>query len=225
MIKTHNELLISEIFYSFQGESTLMGVPTIFIRLAKCNLDCSICDTKHAFKTTKSMQIRDIIKLLKPFKSPYVCITGGEPLVQKRTLLLLLDKLVKLKKIISIETNGSLLISDIPNSVKKIVDVKTPSTGEVKSFNIKNLKHITKNDEIKFVISNKKDFDFSIKFIKEHRLHSLNAPILFSPNLSIPGLATELSKWILKSKLSIIFQPQMHKLIKEKPIFLISHSS
>ncbi|MEI6079797.1 MAG: 7-carboxy-7-deazaguanine synthase QueE, partial [bacterium] len=125
----------------------------------------------------------------------------------------------------SIETNGSLLISNIPNVVKKVVDVKTPSTAEVKSFNIKNLKHITKNDEIKFVISNKKDFDFSIKFIKKHRLESLNAQILFSPNLSIPGLATELSKWILKSKLPIMFQPQIHKLIKEKPIFLVSHSS
>ena len=128
-----------------------------------------------------------------------------------------------MKKIISIETNGSVIVDKLPKVIKKVIDVKTPSTGEAKSFDLKNLKHITKNDEIKFVISNKKDFDFSIRFIKTHNIQKFNIPILFSPNLSSKGLANNLIQWILKSGLPIVFQPQLHKLIKEKPTYLLSH--
>ena len=219
-----DKLLISEIFYSFQGESTLMGQPTIFIRLGGCNLDCSICDTKYAQKPVKSLSTGEILKLIKPFKTPYICITGGEPLIQKKNLKTLINELLKMEKIVSIETNGSILVDKLPKAVKKVIDVKTPSTGEGKSFDLKNLKHITENDELKFVISNKKDFDFSIRFIKKHNIQKFNIPILFSPNLSVKGLANDLIKWILKSGLPIVFQPQLHKLIKEKPLFLLTHS-
>ncbi|MCX6111947.1 MAG: radical SAM protein [Proteobacteria bacterium] len=202
-----------------------MGQPTIFIRLGGCNLNCSICDTKYARKPINSLSSREILKLIKSFKTPYICITGGEPLIQKKNLKPFINELLKMKKIVSIETNGSILVDKLPKAIKKVIDVKTPSTGEGKSFDLKNLKHITKNDEIKFVISNKKDFDFSIEFIKTHNIQKFNVPILFSPNLSVKGLASDLVRWILKSGLPIVFQPQLHKLIKEKPIYLLTHKN
>jgi 7-carboxy-7-deazaguanine synthase len=222
MQRSSSSLLISEIFCSFQGESTLVGLPTLFIRLAECNLKCSICDTKYAFKATKKMTVKEVLKVIHPFKLQYVCITGGEPVVQKEALSQLVTGLLARNKKISIETNGSLAVGFLPKKVKKVIDVKTPSTGESKSFLVNNLKCISKNDELKFVISNKKDFDFSVRFIKSHKLQELEIPILFSPNLSVKGLASSLLGWILKSGMPITFQPQLHKLIKEKPAYIIS---
>jgi len=217
---TGNILRVSEIFVSFQGESTFMGRPTIFIRLAGCNLRCRSCDTKYAFDAHKTVGVSKIIQMIKPFTTPYVCITGGEPLGQKPVVNKLIKSLIKGKKIVSVETNGSISIKGIPKVVKSVVDVKTPSSGEQKSFCLKNLKLITPNDEIKFVISDFNDFKFSINFIKKHRLQQKPTIILFSPNLRTRGLAKKLVGWILKSKLNIIFQPQLHKLIKEKPVYI-----
>jgi 7-carboxy-7-deazaguanine synthase len=225
MQRNDNNLLISEIFCSFQGESTLAGLPTLFIRFAECNLKCSICDTKYAFKATKKMTVKEVLKAIYPFKLQYVCITGGEPVVQKEALSQLVTGLFAMDKKISIETNGSLAVGFLPKKVKKVVDVKTPSTGESKSFLADNLRYISKNDELKFVISNKKDFDFSIRFIMSHKLQELGVPMLFSPNLSVKGLASSLVGWILESGMPITFQPQLHKLIKEKPVYIIRRSS
>ena len=217
-----DSLKISEIFYSFQGESSLMGVPTLFIRLHGCNLSCRICDTKYSTKGKhKVVGLSEITIMATGLRSPYVCITGGEPLLQTRSLNTLVKKLLKLKKIISIETNGSLPIKTISKDVKRVIDVKTPSTGFGSSFNKDNLKYLTPNDEIKFVISDKRDFDFAEKFVKASSLNKTACKILMSPNLSKKGLTNKLVTWILKSRQNYVFQPQLHKLVKEKPIYLI----
>jgi len=214
-------LKISEIFYSFQGESSFMGVPTLFIRLYGCNLKCTICDTKYSTKGEyKNISIKETTKIASKLKSPYVCITGGEPLLQKGPVNILIKELLKLKKIISIETNGSLPIKTIQKNVKRIVDIKTPHTGSGSSFKKDNLKHLTNSDEIKFVISNRNDFDFAERFIKKNQIEKIGCTILMSPNLSIKGLSNKLVQWILKSGQNYLFQPQLHKLIKERPIYL-----
>lgn len=215
-------LKISEIFYSFQGESTLMGVPTLFIRLQGCNLKCRICDTKHSWdKKGKIITCKEILKIASKIKTPFVCITGGEPLLQATELQPLIKGLLKLKKTISIETNGAVSINNIPIKIKKIVDVKTPSTGQKASFKKDNIKYLTPYDEVKFVISDKADFEFAENFIHKNKLNKIGCTILMSPNLAKKGLANKLVNWILKSNEKYVFQPQLHKLIKEEPIYLI----
>lgn len=219
------KLAISEIFYSFQGESSYIGMPTVFIRTYGCNLNCKICDTKYSFKGSfKTLSIDEILKIVKKIKTPYLCITGGEPLLQKPQIIKLSKKLLKLKKIVSIETNGSLDVSGFNKKIKIIMDIKTPST--FKNYKLEdvflndNLKYLKNTDEIKFVISNLKDYKFAVTVIKKYKLLK-TAKILFSPNLSVKGFANKLVALILKDKLNVMFQPQLHKLIKEKPVYLI----
>lgn len=221
MLKDTNKLWISEVFCSIQGESSYTGFSTIFIRLSGCNLRCSICDTKYALKKGRFLSIGEIMVKIKSLKISHVCITGGEPLIQKKALVNLIKELHKNKRKISIETNGSILVDKIPSYAKKVLDVKTPSTKEKDSFNLNNLKYLTKNDELKFVISDKKDFDFSLKFINKNKAALSKIKILFSPNMATKDIPIKLSKWIITSGLDIIFQPQIHKLIKEEPMFLI----
>ena len=199
-----------------------MGVPTLFIRLHGCNLNCKMCDTRYSiYSNYRDIRSNEILKIASKLKTPYICITGGEPLLQADQLSPLIKGLSKLKKTISIETNGSIPIDLISNKVKRIVDVKTPSTGHKESFNKDNLKYLTANDEIKFIISDKKDFVFADKFISNNNIPKIGCTILMSPNLSKKGLANELVNWILKSKKNYVFQPQLHKLIKEKPFYLV----
>jgi 7-carboxy-7-deazaguanine synthase len=210
---------ITEIFYSFQGESSFIGRPTTFIRLSGCNLKCKICDTPHAFTKSKKISIKEIITIIKPIKTPYVCITGGEPLAQKKGLKKLISELKKLKKIISIETNGSI---EIPThkTTKYVIDVKTPSTEYQNSFKIKNLKKLKKQDELKFIISDHTDYEFAREFIKKNKIKK--NLIILSPNMDKNNkFANELINWILQDNLNVMFQPQLHKLIPEKPIFLL----
>jgi len=215
-------LKINEIFLSFQGESTFVGMPTLFIRLNGCNLKCKICDTKYSWGNKyKTMPCKNILNIVDKTKTSFVCITGGEPLLQTKELIPLIKGILKLKKTVSIETNGSLSIKHIPNTVKRVVDIKTPSTGFKTSFNNGNLKYLTNYDEVKFVISNKKDFIFAEKFIKQHKLNKTGCTVLMSPNLAKQRLASQLIGWILESGEQYMFQPQLHKLIKEKPIYLI----
>ncbi len=208
---------IYEMFYSFQGESTLMGRKTLFIRLSECNLRCKICDTKYALKKNKTMSIDKILKTAKNTKVKYICITGGEPLLQAKVVNRLINGLLRLKKIVSVETNGSLPISLISDKSKRIVDVKMPSSGEEGSFLTSNLCKLTDSDELKFVISDKKDFDQAISFIRKHRP---SCTLLFSPNLDKKRISRDLIKWIFNSEENVVFQPQLHKLIKERPVYL-----
>jgi len=219
--KTYDTLEVNEIFYSFQGESTYMGRTTLFIRLSECNLRCKTCDTKYAFNTNKKMNTEEIFRIIKQHNSKYVCITGGEPLMQEKALIKLLQQIVKNKNVVSVETNGSKLINKLPLKVKRIIDVKTPSSGHEKSFKTENLKYLNNEDEIKFVISDKKDFIFAETFIRKYKIEKKVKAILMSPNLSKKGFANKLIKWMLISNHNYVFQPQLHKLIKERPIYIL----
>jgi 7-carboxy-7-deazaguanine synthase len=212
---------LSEIFYSFQGESSLVGNPTVFIRFSTCNLRCRICDTKYSFKTGEELSIEAICKIVLRVDCNYVCITGGEPLVQRAGLLSLIRRLKKSGKIISLETNGSFCVTGIPVYVKKIIDVKTPSTGCAGSFCKGILKNMSAGDELKFVISNKADYNFSKNFIIKNRISGIGCKVIFSPNLKIKKMGNRLSDWILADQLGVVFGPQLHKLIKERPVRLI----
>jgi 7-carboxy-7-deazaguanine synthase len=212
---------ICEMFYSFQGESTLVGRPTIFIRLSTCNLNCTICDTKYALRDGKKVSIKKIIDIAQSIKTPYVCITGGEPLLQMASLKELIKALFKIKKTISIETNGSLSIKNLPKKVKKIVDIKTPSSTEADSFKKINLKYLGPDDELKLVISDQRYMLFAKKLISSIVKKKPDTLILLSPNMAKKGLPKKLVNWIIKEQLPVVFQPQIHKLIKEEPIYLL----
>jgi len=206
---------VNEIFYSIQGESTTTGIPTVFIRFTGCNLRCSYCDTEYAYHNGDKKTLEEILKEVSGYKAEYVCLTGGEPLLQK-DLLLLIKKLVSLRKQISIETSGSLSVKNIAKKewkrVKVIMDIKTPSSLMADRNDYSNFKYLRPWDEIKFVCGSKEDFNFAIDIIKRFKLN-LKSHILFSPiseRLNYQKLAT----WVLASKMkNIRLQIQLHKII------------
>lgn len=203
---------VSEIFLSIQGESTYAGLPCIFIRLAGCNLKCKWCDTAYAQVSEQSedFSIKRIIDEAKKFKCKLIEITGGEPLLQKETPMLL-DTLLKLGYEALLETNGSINLEPVPSNVIKIVDVKCPSSGHDGSFLMENIEFITPKDEIKFVIADKKDYEFARDFL-ETCIRDKTTKILFAP--VHPGIsAQELAEWILADGLKVRLQLQMHKYI------------
>ena len=205
------ELAVTEIFYSLQGETLTAGLPSVFIRLATCNLRCQFCDTPLSHKKGKNQSIETIIKTVESYPSlHHVTVTGGEPLLQKNTIYLL-EELSKKKYSVQVETNGSLDISRIPQKVRKIIDVKTPSSKEENSFLITNINFLTELDEIKFVISDMNDYKFSVAFLNEH-LKNSQATINFSPayNTMDPKILTSL---IIKDKLRVRLNLQLHKII------------
>jgi len=203
-------LKINEIFFSLQGESSYIGIPTIFIRLTGCPMRCSYCDTSYAFHDGKNMTIQDIFKEISQYKTKYVTVTGGEPLAQKPCWNLL-SQLCDKGYNVSLETGGAISIEGIDKRAKIILDVKTPDSGESKNNNKTNISMIEKKDEIKFVISSKEDYEWAKEFIEEQHLIE-KAPIIFSPaykNLSYENL----SEWILEDNLEVRFQVQLHKII------------
>jgi 7-carboxy-7-deazaguanine synthase len=205
------ELLVNEIFYSIQGESRTAGLTSLFVRLAGCNLDCSYCDTKYAREEGISCSINKILSIAekqKPFN--HVTITGGEPLIQNNTQILV-NKLLENNYDVQIETNGSIDLKNINPKARKIVDVKTPSSGELNSFYKENLKLISENDELKFVVSDKDDFDFSLDFIKNNT-DGIMASINFSPVFGKIS-PKELSTLIIQNRLNVRLNLQLHKLI------------
>lgn len=173
------KLFINEIFYSIQGEGIQIGIPTIFIRLQGCNLRCKWCDTKYAYYEGKEMAINEILKQVKKYKVNSICITGGEPLMQKETKILL-NKLLKLNYKIVLETNGSLSISELPKSENLIIslDIKCPSSKMQKKMNYENLKFLRKKDQLKFVIKNEEDYFYAKKILAENKI---KANIIFQP--------------------------------------------
>ncbi|MBI5286238.1 MAG: radical SAM protein [Deltaproteobacteria bacterium] len=200
---------VSEIFFSIQGESTFTGLPCIFIRLAGCNLRCAYCDTTYAqtFEEGYELAIDDILKEIKKFRCRLVEVTGGEPLIQEETRFLL-DRLLGLGYTVLLETNGSVSLKDVNPGVIKVVDVKCPGSGQGGSFLMDNLKSITPADEVKFVIMDRRDYEFARDFI----LKIQNSQILFSP--AHPRMnPEELARWILKDGLEVRLQPQMHRYI------------
>ena len=202
-------LKINEIFYSIQGESSFSGMPCIFIRLTYCNLRCSYCDTEYSFYEGRDMSINQIIKEIKQYKCNLVEVTGGEPLMQDGCIELM-QTLLDNNYNVMLETGGSLAVNKVPKEVIKIIDFKCPSSNMEKKNDWSIIKNLNKNDEVKFVIGNKEDYEWSKKKINEYNLN--NNTILFSPVHDVLNSKT-LSEWILKDNLNVRFQVQLHKYI------------
>jgi len=206
------KLKVYEIFYSIQGETTTAGFPSLFIRLAGCNLECSWCDTVKAKDGGREMNVEDIIDEVnrnKPFH--HVTLTGGEPLIQDGALHLL-QRLSEEGYTIQVETNGTIEFGTIPDNTRIITDVKTPSSGEDSSFNLDNIKHLSKNDEVKFVIAMMEDYEFAKSFVNE-KLKGVESVINFSPasGMMEPWVLANL---IIKDKLPVRLNIQLHKIAK-----------
>jgi 7-carboxy-7-deazaguanine synthase len=202
-------LRINEIFYSIQGESSRIGMPTVFVRLTGCPMRCTYCDTAYAFHDGQQKEIEEIIQEIKKFDTNYVTVTGGEPLAQKNCIDLM-NQLCDLGYKVSLETGGALDIKDVHSKVKIILDVKTPKSNEDKNNFWLNLANIKPNDEIKFVIQDYEDFSWSIDIIEKYQLNQ--SQILFSPVYNV--LASEqLAEWILKHQLNVRLQLQLHKIL------------
>ncbi len=201
-------LRITEIFFSIQGESRFIGFPTVFIRLTGCPLRCHYCDTEYAFSGGSLLDIEQIINKTKNYKTPYVTVTGGEPLAQENTPVLL-DKLVEAGFSVSLETSGAIDISNLNAGVIKIMDLKTPASGEAEKNLYKNIESLNQADEVKFVICNDDDYDWSKKIVNDYQLTDL-CGVLFSPSYN-QYPATELAQRILDDQLQVRFQVQLHK--------------
>jgi len=203
-------LVINEIFYSIQGETSRSGFPTTFVRLTGCPLRCSYCDTEYAFKNGSKMSFDQIVSTIKKNDSSYVTVTGGEPLAQK-SVIPFLSYLCDMDYSVSIETSNAYDISDIDSRVSVILDVKTPASLESDKNMISNYKKLKPLDEIKFVICNVDDFNWSRNYISSHNLDSL-CPILFSPSYDDMPIS-ELADLILKHSMNVRLQAQLHKTI------------
>ena len=204
---------INEIYLSVQGESTHTGLPCIFIRLTGCNLRCSWCDTAYAFHEGKNMSIDEILQKVANFGIHLVEITGGEPLMQDNVYTLMRRLIEKGYKVM-LETGGSISLERVPKEVIKIMDLKCPGSGEQEKNNLDNLKLLVPHDEVKFVILDKKDYEWSRDIIKRYKINE-TARILMSPVFDKLELK-EIVKWILKDRLPVRLQTQLHKIIWDK---------
>ncbi|MDE2388581.1 MAG: 7-carboxy-7-deazaguanine synthase QueE [Betaproteobacteria bacterium] len=203
-------LRISEIFFSLQGETSRIGLPTVFVRLTGCPLRCGYCDTAYAFSGGENCSIAEILHQVARHKTKYVTVTGGEPLAQKACLILL-AALCDAQYSVSLETSGALDLSQVDTRVSKIMDIKTPGSGEVSKNNWNNLDYLTPRDEIKFVLCDEGDYRWAREQIESRQLQPI-CPILFSPvhgNLN-PAM---LADWILRDQLPVRMQVQLHKLL------------
>jgi 7-carboxy-7-deazaguanine synthase len=217
---------ITEIYKSVQGESTYAGLPCIFIRLTGCNLRCSWCDSEYSFYGGKKMTHEEIlaeVKKLSPHGG-YVEITGGEPMLQEREVVPLMQRLLDSGYKVLLETSGERLLTSVPPGVVKIVDVKCPHSGEPDTFCIKNLDALTPKDEVKFVISDRVDYDFARDFTNQHDLASKANAVLFSPAFSQSATGTpdsrhclldpeKLVEWMLADNIPARLGLQIHKFI------------
>jgi len=205
---TEPALKINEIFHSIQGESLLAGKPTVFIRTSTCNLRCHWCDTRYAYWEGQRMAVSEVLSRVKKYDTEYVCVTGGEPLGQRGTVALL-EFLLKEGYKVSLETNGSFSIKDVPLDVIKVIDVKCPDSGETENMAWENLSLAKSHDQFKFVVASKKDFEWAHNLCEEHKLFEKCA-VLFSPAYGKVKPA-ELAAWILDSKARVTMQMQLHK--------------
>lgn len=201
-------LRITEIFFSLQGETRTVGIPTVFIRLTGCPLRCQYCDTAYAFQGGNLYQMDAILAQVNAYKARYVTVTGGEPLAQKQCLTLL-QRLCDEGYQVSLETSGALAISDVDPRVVKIVDIKTPGSLEVEKNNWENIPHLLPHDQLKFVICDQADYVWAKEIIDRYHLFN-RCEILFSPSYQ-QLTATDLAEWIIRDQLPVRFQIQLHK--------------
>jgi 7-carboxy-7-deazaguanine synthase len=219
-------MFITEIFNSIQGEGTRAGLPCIFVRLTGCNLRCKWCDTAYAFHGGKKMSVEEVVSRVDELSGriggkmavPLVELTGGEPLLQEE-IYPLADQLLSLGYTVMIETSGERFIGRLPKEVIKIVDVKCPDSGEPDTFEVRNLEELSANDEVKFVISSRRDYEFAREFTREQKLGSRVKDVLFSPVHDDPqgswkGLEPRnLVEWILEDGLQVRLGLQLHKIV------------
>ncbi|MDH5377678.1 MAG: 7-carboxy-7-deazaguanine synthase QueE [Gammaproteobacteria bacterium] len=203
-------LVVKEIFCSLQGESRSVGWPTVFVRLTGCPLRCSYCDTAYAFSGGEALKISQILEAVAAYGVRHVTLTGGEPLAQSRSLLLL-SSLCDQGYEVSLETSGSLDIAGVDSRVVKIVDFKTPASGEMDKNHLDNIAHLTSQDQVKFVIQDRADYEWAVDFVSTHTL-SAKCEVLFSP---VTGKLnpTHLADWIVEDRLAVRFQLQLHKIL------------
>ena len=212
-------LRITEIFYSLQGEANTAGLPTVFIRLTGCPLRCTYCDTTYSFEGGERQSLEDIIQTSLDFKTPYICVTGGEPLAQPNALPLM-SRLADLGCEVSLETSGALDVSKVDPRISKVLDLKTPTSGESSRNLISNFEYLNPIDQIKFVICNREDYEWSKQQVKQYALEKKVSTIWFSPAFAVekgaaklPQLARDLAEWILADQIPVRFQLQLHKLL------------
>ena len=204
-------LSVFEIYASIQGESTHVGRPCVFVRLAACDLRCRWCDTPYAFTGGRKMSIDDVLASVAGHECGLVELTGGEPLLQP-DVYPLMDRLLASGREVLVETGGHLSIARVPEAVAVIVDVKCPGSGEADKMHWPNLDDLDANDEVKFVLQDRTDFDYAVDVVTRHDLVSRANAVLFSP---VHGVLPpqELATWILASKLPVRLQLQAHKYI------------
>lgn len=202
------ECRITEIFYSLQGETRTVGLPTVFVRLTGCPLRCGYCDTAYAFQGGSKMQITDIVEQVQAYNPRYVTVTGGEPLAQQ-TCHELLSRLCDLDVEVSLETSGAIDISDVDERVVIVMDLKTPASGEESKNKYDNIAKLKPHDQLKFVICNRADYDWACAKMVEYQLIE-KCDVLFSP---IHGelKPADLADWIIADNLAVRMQIQMHK--------------
>ena len=222
-------MFVTEIFKSIQGEGTRAGRPCIFVRLTGCNLRCTWCDTEYAFHGGQKMSVEDVLERVErlnqlpngePAGVPLVELTGGEPLLQKEVYPLA-ERLLSAGYTVMIETSGERFIGELPKEVIRIVDVKCPDSGEPDTFDMKNLAELNERDEVKFVISSRRDYEFARDFTREHGLANRVHDVMFSPVNEDPhgkwqGLEPRLLvEWMLEDGLSVRLGLQLHKIVWE----------
>ncbi|HWW82422.1 MAG TPA: radical SAM protein [Vicinamibacterales bacterium] len=204
-------LTINEIFYSIQGESTRAGAPCVFVRLTGCDLRCVWCDTPYAFHEGRRLSVDEVVEAVKGFGCPLVEITGGEPLLQE-DVYALMNRLLEEGHTVMLETGGHRSIVRVPPSVLKVVDIKCPGSGEADQNDWSNLERLQPHDEVKFVISDRADYDFAREIIRRHDLAKHAAALLLSPVHGVLEAKT-LSEWMLGDHLPARLQLQIHKYI------------
>ncbi|MDP4200605.1 MAG: radical SAM protein [Bacteroidota bacterium] len=204
-------LRVNEIFYSIQGEGSRAGEPCVFVRMTGCGLRCSYCDTEYAFYDGEDLLITDILGRIEGFNCHLIELTGGEPLEQEGVYPLM-QRLFEHGYEVMIETGGHVDISRVDPRVKRIVDLKTPSSGMVKRNRYENILHLTKQDEVKFVIGSREDYEWARQQLVLYQLRNCVGTILFSPVQGELDLAA-LAAWILEDGLPVRLQTQLHKLI------------
>jgi 7-carboxy-7-deazaguanine synthase len=220
-------MYITEIFNSIQGEGTRAGLPCIFVRLTGCNLRCSWCDTAYAFHGGKKMTVEEVVRRVDELSGrasgnttrvTLVELTGGEPLLQEEVYPLS-EQLLAARYTLMIETSGERFVGRLPKEVIKIVDVKCPDSGEPDTFDLRNLNELDSKDEVKFVVSSRRDYEFAREFTNTHQLHNRVSEILLSPVHDDPqgnwkGLAARnLVEWILQDGLPVRLGLQLHKIV------------
>jgi 7-carboxy-7-deazaguanine synthase len=218
-------LSIIEIFRSIQGESTFAGMPCTFVRLAGCNLRCTWCDSEYTFSGGIRMPQDEVVAEVRRLATAgLVEITGGEPMLQEREVVPLMQRLLALGYTLLLETSGERPLAEVPKEVHKIVDVKCPDSGEGGTFRAENLSALTKKDEVKFVISSRVDYDFARDFVRDHAVESKVNSIIFSPAFRKDATGSrdvthclldprELADWILADGLNVRLGLQIHKFI------------